>query len=66
LLNTRAEIASADHISGVVSLIQGLNQRQPTPGYFIHIGGTGILHDTPNGFGELSVAQKIEEFTDFI
>ncbi|KAH8778005.1 hypothetical protein BGZ57DRAFT_822186 [Hyaloscypha finlandica] len=48
------QIASADHISGVVSLIQGLNQRQPTPGYLIHIGGTGILHDTPNGFGQPS------------
>jgi hypothetical protein len=60
LLNTRAETASADHNSGVVSLIQGLNQRRPTPGYLIHIGGTGILHDTPNGFGELSITQNIK------
>lgn len=46
------ETASSDHVLGVTSLIQGLSERQPTPGYFIHIGGTGILHDTANGFGE--------------
>jgi Male sterility protein len=60
------EMASADHISGVVSLIQGLSQRKPTPGSLIHIGGTGILHDTQNGFGELSMSQIIEKCTDFM
>ncbi|KAE9377570.1 NAD(P)-binding protein [Stipitochalara longipes BDJ] len=48
------QTASSDHVLGVVSLIQGLSQRQPTPGYLIHIGGTGILHDTQNGFGQQS------------
>jgi len=52
MLTVLVETASADHIQGVVSLIKGLHQRKPTPGYLIHIGGTGILHDITNGFGE--------------
>ncbi len=65
LLILLAETASADHIQGVVSLIQGLSQKQPHPGYFIHIGGTGILHDTPNGFGGFLNPKNVEYSADF-
>jgi hypothetical protein len=65
LLILLAETASADHIQGVVSLIQGLSQKQPHPGYLIHIGGTGILHDTPNGFGGFLKLRSVENCTDF-
>lgn len=43
--------AAADHVPAVLSLIEGLSQKKPTPGYFIQISGTGILNDVPNGFG---------------
>ncbi len=43
--------AAADHVPAVLSLIEGLGQKKPTPGYFIQISGTGILNDVPNGFG---------------
>lgn len=48
------ETASADHIAGALSLIEGLSKRK-SPGYFIHVAGTGMLNDVPNGFGGLNL-----------
>ncbi|KUJ12211.1 NAD(P)-binding protein [Mollisia scopiformis] len=45
------QTASADHIPGVLALIEGLSQKKPTPGYFLQVTGTGMLNDVPNGFG---------------
>lgn len=45
------ETASADHIPGVEALIEGLSLRKQSPGYFIHVAGTGMLSDVSNGFG---------------
>jgi hypothetical protein len=51
------EAASADHIPAVQALIEGLSKKQPQPGYFIHIGGTGMLNDVSNGFGRVDVIE---------
>jgi len=48
------QTASADHIPGVLALIQGASQRKSKPAYFIHVGGSGILHDVSNDFGNPS------------
>lgn len=50
-MNSLIETASADHIPGVLALIEGLSKRKPSAGYFIHVGGTGMLNEVPNGFG---------------
>jgi hypothetical protein len=49
------EAASADHIPGVQALIEGLSKKHPSPGYFIHIAGTGMLNDVSKGFGKLDI-----------
>ncbi|CZT09181.1 related to nucleoside-diphosphate-sugar epimerase [Rhynchosporium graminicola] len=64
------QTASADHIPGVQALIKGLSQRQPTPGYFIHVAGTGMLNEVPNGFGQPSTKvysdiTDLKEITSF-
>ncbi|KAL2073845.1 hypothetical protein VTL71DRAFT_11171 [Oculimacula yallundae] len=64
------QTASADHIPGVEALIEGLSQRKPTPGYFIHVAGTGMLNDVPNGFGQSSTKvysdiADLKEITSF-
>lgn len=46
------ETASADHIPGVLALIEGASLRKGGPAYFLHVGGTGMLHEVPNGFGK--------------
>ena len=45
------EAASSDHVPGAVALIEGLSQKKPQPGYFIHVSGTGMMNDVSNGFG---------------
>jgi hypothetical protein len=45
------ETASSDHIPGAVALIEGLSQKKPQPGHFIHVSGTGMMNDVSNGFG---------------
>jgi hypothetical protein len=47
----KLELASADHSPGVQALIQGLGKKRPSPGYFIHVSGTGMLNDVSNDFG---------------
>ncbi|KAH6722627.1 hypothetical protein DL95DRAFT_366455 [Leptodontidium sp. 2 PMI_412] len=64
------QTASADHIPGVLSLIEGLSQRYPTSGYLIHVAGTGMLNDVPNGFGQPSTKvysdiSDLKEITSF-
>jgi hypothetical protein len=49
--STGTETASSDHVPGVQALIEGLSQKKPTPGYFIHVSGTGMMNDVSNGFG---------------
>ncbi|KAH7407981.1 hypothetical protein BKA64DRAFT_693998 [Cadophora sp. MPI-SDFR-AT-0126] len=58
------------HIPGVLALIEGLSQRKPSPGYLIHVGGTGMLNDVPNGFGQPSTkvysdVADLQEITSF-
>ncbi|KXH40734.1 hypothetical protein CNYM01_05609 [Colletotrichum nymphaeae SA-01] len=48
------QLASADHLSGAVSLVEGLSQGQPAPGKLIHISGTGMVLDVSKGFGIVS------------
>ncbi|KAG4411878.1 hypothetical protein IFR04_014995 [Cadophora malorum] len=64
------QTASADHIPGVLALIEGLSNKKPTPGYLIHVGGTGMLNDVPNGFGQPSTKvysdiADLQEITSF-
>ena len=49
-----SETASADHIPGVLALIEGLSQKKPA-GHFIHVGGTGMLNDVPMALVRSSV-----------
>lgn len=49
--NSELETASADHIPGVLALIEGASHRPGHPAYLIHVGGTGMLNDVPSGFG---------------
>ncbi|OAK99958.1 NAD(P)-binding protein [Phaeosphaeriaceae sp. SRC1lsM3a] len=44
-------LASADHIAGVVSLIKGVAQSNNKNAVVIHISGTGIMTDMSNGPG---------------
>lgn len=46
------ELASSDHTPAVKALIEGLSQGKK--GHYIHISGTGILHDVSGGFGNPS------------
>ncbi|RDW91574.1 hypothetical protein BP5796_02739 [Coleophoma crateriformis] len=48
------QTASADHAPSAIALIEGLAQHKPNPGYFIHVSGTGMLHDVSNGYGNLA------------
>lgn len=48
------QTASADHIPGVLALIEGASHRPGHPAYLIHVGGTGMLNDVPSGFGQPS------------
>ncbi|KAG9229824.1 hypothetical protein BJ875DRAFT_176752 [Amylocarpus encephaloides] len=48
------QVASSDHIPGVETIIEGASRRRPTPAYVIHVGGTGMLHEVPNGYGQPS------------
>jgi len=64
------QTASADHIPGVLALIEGLSKRSPTPGFLIHVGGTGMLNEVPNGFGQPSTkvysdVADLKEITSF-
>jgi len=45
-------MASADHIPGAKSIIEGLGKGKK--GYYISTSGTGMLHDVPNGYGNPS------------
>ena len=47
-----AETASADHIAVGESIIAGMAQGKK--GHYIHVSGSGILHDVTNGFGNPS------------
>lgn len=51
-LTGTAETASADHIAGGKSIIEGMGLGNK--GYYIHTSGTGMLHDVSNGYGEAS------------
>lgn len=57
--DTGVEAASSDHIPGVLALIEGASQRKISPAYFIHVGGTGMLHEVPNGFGKLPICRRL-------
>lgn len=46
------ETASADHIAAGQSIISGMAQGKK--GRYIHVSGSGILHDVTNGFGNAS------------
>ncbi|KFY53437.1 hypothetical protein V496_07592 [Pseudogymnoascus sp. VKM F-4515 (FW-2607)] len=46
------QLASSDHAAAAKALIEGLSQGKK--GRYIHISGTGILHDVSNGFGNPS------------
>lgn len=52
------ETASADHAPGAIAMIEGLSQREPSPGYFIHVSGTGMFHDVSNGFGDSHLSSE--------
>lgn len=45
-------MASSDHTPAAKALIEGLSHGKK--GHYIHISGTGILHDVSNGFGNPS------------
>lgn len=47
-----AETASADHIPVGQSIIEGMAKGKK--GHYIHVSGSGILHDVTNGFGNPS------------
>lgn len=49
--NTTIDLASADHIAGIVSLIKGVGQSNNKDAVVIHISGTGIMTDMSNGPG---------------
>lgn len=46
------QTASADHIAGGLSIIEGMGLGKK--GRYIHTSGTGMLHDVSNGYGEFS------------
>jgi hypothetical protein len=47
---TLAEIASADHSAVGESIIEGMSLGKK--GHYIHVSGSGILHDVTNGYGQ--------------
>lgn len=55
--NSTADLASADHIAGAVSLIKGVGQGSNKNAVVIHISGTGIMTDMSNGPG--NAASKV-------
>jgi nucleoside-diphosphate-sugar epimerase len=55
--NTVVDLASADHIAGAVSLIEGMAKGPNKNATLIHISGTGIMTDMSNGPG--NSAQKV-------
>ncbi|KFX86130.1 hypothetical protein O988_09752, partial [Pseudogymnoascus sp. VKM F-3808] len=62
------QLASSDHTLAAKGLIEGLSQGKK--GHYIHISGTGILHDVSTGFGNLSSriyhdVADIKEITSF-
>jgi nucleoside-diphosphate-sugar epimerase len=50
--NNRPETASADHIEVGRYIIEGMSKGKK--GHYIHVSGSGILHDVPNGYGNPS------------
>jgi len=48
------QLASADHAPGVMNLIRGCAERKGGPAYYVHVSGTGMLHDVADGYGEMS------------
>jgi hypothetical protein len=49
--NSTADLASADHVAGAVSLTKGVGQGKNKNAVVIHISGTGIMTDMSNGLG---------------
>lgn len=60
--NLTADLASADHIAGAVSLIKGAGQSNNKNTAVVHISGTGILTDVSNGPG--NTAPKVYNDTN--
>ncbi|CAG8953949.1 hypothetical protein HYFRA_00010910 [Hymenoscyphus fraxineus] len=48
------QLASSDHVKGALAVVEGASLKKPEPGHVIHISGTGMLHEVPNGFGQPS------------
>jgi nucleoside-diphosphate-sugar epimerase len=52
--NNLVDLASADHVAGVISLIKGMGLSSKKHPRFLHISGTGIMTDMSNGPGNES------------
>ncbi|RDW75541.1 NAD(P)-binding Rossmann-fold containing protein [Coleophoma cylindrospora] len=62
------QIASADHIEAGRSIIEGMSKGKK--GHYIHVSGSGILHEVPNGYGNPSTkiysdVDDVMEITSF-
>lgn len=72
LLRFDSECASSDHATGAAALVRGLRSKSSgsPAGYYIQTSGTGILGDTPRGFGRASMKvyddiTDVQEITSF-
>jgi len=62
------QTASADHIEVGRSIIEGMSKGKK--GHYIHVSGSGILHDVTNGYGKpaskiYSDVADVDEITSF-
>jgi nucleoside-diphosphate-sugar epimerase len=51
-LTDSIETASADHVQVGRSIIEGMSKGKK--GHYVHVSGSGILHDVQNGYGNAS------------